>query len=132
MKDRLAFPLLLLCLAAAAVLARCSGPLVQTQLALGLWAAENNLWDEALYRWKKEVEAHPASAAAHNNLAVALEKKGLWEEARKEYEAALKLAPAHPRIKLNYQKFKDNLDSPVKDKEKDSEKEIKGADEKNI
>jgi Flp pilus assembly protein TadD len=118
----------LLCLAASLVAARCSRSVPENQLQLGIWAAENNLWGEALFRWKKEVEVRPRSAAAHNNLAVALEKNGQWEEARKEYELAVKLEPENAQIKMNYQKFKENLEPPDKDKDKD--KKEKGTDEK--
>jgi tetratricopeptide (TPR) repeat protein len=80
------------------------------QIRFGIWAAGHDLWDEAIFRWKKVLSQDPGSAAAHNNLAVAYEKKGLWEEARKEYEAALKLAPENAWVKLNFRKFKENLE----------------------
>ena len=79
------------------------------QIRFGVWAAGHDLWDEAIFRWKKVLGQDPRSAAAHNNLAVAYEKKGLWEDARKEYETALKLAPENAWVKLNFNKFKENL-----------------------
>jgi len=92
-------------------------------MRFGIWAAERNLWEEAVYRWKKVLAASPDSVAAHNNLAVAYEKKGLVEEARKEYETALKLAPDNAKVKFNYAKFKESLEAgdtvkPAKAKEK--------------
>ena len=63
----------------------CSRQLSQSQLNFGIEAAKKDLWDEAIFRWKKVLSTNPNSAAAHNNLAVAYEKKGLWEEAKKEY-----------------------------------------------
>lgn len=93
------------------------------QLRFGVWAAEHDLWNEAIFRWKKVLEQDPDSAAAHNNLAVAYEKKGLWEESRREYEIALKLAPENENIKLNYKRFKENLEPPEKPKkDKDDKK----------
>ncbi len=47
---------------------------------MGVWAAEHDMWDEAIFRWKKALEENPDAAILHNNLAVAYEKKGLWEE----------------------------------------------------
>jgi tetratricopeptide (TPR) repeat protein len=94
----------------------CVGPRLTDQIGFGIWAADNDLWDEAIFRWKKVLVHDPQSVAAHNNLAVAFEKKGLWEEARKEYEAALKLAPDNPWVKLNFKNFKDNLDPGKSDK----------------
>ncbi len=78
----------------------------QTQIGFGITAAENELWDEAIFRWKKALLENPSSAAAHNNLAVAYEKRGLWEEAKKEYELALQLDPNNDYIQSNYKKFK--------------------------
>jgi Flp pilus assembly protein TadD len=95
------------------------------QIRFGIWAAENELWDEAIFRWKKVLDQDPQSVAAHNNLAVAYEKKGLWDEARKEYETALKLAPENPWVKLNFKNFKENLEpgeSGRKDKKAEDEK----------
>jgi len=79
-------------------------------MTVGLWASRQQLWDEAIYRWRRALEADPRSAAAHNNLAVAYETKGLWEEARKEYEAALALAPQNSLIQSNFSRFKMNLE----------------------
>ena len=95
------------------------------QIRFGIWAADNDLWDEAIFRWKKVLSLDSRSVAAHNNLAVAYERKGLWEEARKEYETALKLAPENAWVRLNFNKFKENLEpgkSDRKDKETQDEK----------
>jgi tetratricopeptide (TPR) repeat protein len=107
------------------LLCGCAGPQHGDQIRFGIWAAENELWDEAIFRWKKVLDQDPQSAAAHNNLAVAYEKKGLWAEARKEYEAALKLAPENPWVKRNFEKFEDSLE-PGKSARKDES----GKDEK--
>ena len=96
----------------------CAGPRLKDQVGFGIWAADNDLWEEAIFRWKKVLAQDPQSVAAHNNLAVAYEKKGLWEDARKEYEAALKLAPGNSWVKLNFKNFKDNLE-PGKSNKKD-------------
>lgn len=98
------------------------------QVNFGIWAAEKELWDEAIFRWQKALLIDPGSVAAHNNLAVAYEKKGLWEEARREYEIALKLAPQNSWLKANYQSFKDNLE--VTDKAKEKGKKEAEKDEK--
>ena len=88
------------------------------QLRFGVWASQNNLWDEAIFRWKKTLQADPGSAAAHNNLGVAYEKKGLFEDALREYEAALKLAPNDKFVKSNYQNCKENIQAAAKEDEK--------------
>ncbi|OGD12622.1 MAG: hypothetical protein A2Y86_09795 [Candidatus Aminicenantes bacterium RBG_13_62_12] len=96
---------------AAILLAGCCSPSrTVDQMTIGLWASRQQLWDEAIYRWRRALEADPRSAAAHNNLAVAYETKGLWEEARKAYEAALALAPQNSLIQSNFSRFKQNLE----------------------
>ncbi|NIO49053.1 MAG: tetratricopeptide repeat protein [Candidatus Aminicenantes bacterium] len=94
----------------------CGRQLMDNQLTFGIQAARQDLWDEAIFRWKKVVLADPNSAAAHNNLAVAYEKKGLWEEANDEYEIALKLSPNNAHIKANYNNFMKNKEALNKDK----------------
>ena len=88
----------------------CSRPFIENQFLFGAEAARKDLWDEAIFRWKKVLVSDPQSAAAHNNLAVAYEKKGLWDEARKEYEIALTLNPDNKYIKSNFQNFQDHYD----------------------
>lgn len=107
------------------ILAGCHQNPVKTHLQIGVWAAQNDLWDEALFHWKKVLEIKPDSPAAHNNLAVAYEKKGLWEEALKEYEQALKLAPKNSYIESNLKKLKEKMksDSSAEPKKKEAGKE---------
>jgi tetratricopeptide (TPR) repeat protein len=96
---------------AAAVFSGCGGSFVKNQLRAGIWASEKDLWDEAAFRWKKVLSQDPNSVAAHNNLAVACEKRGLWDEAEKEYELASKLDPKNTQIKFNYDRFKENREA---------------------
>jgi len=83
----------------------CAPSMQTNQIRFGIKAAESNLWDEALFRWEKALEADPNDAAAYNNLGVAYERKGLWQEAEKAYLQALKLAPNNKYIKYNHQKL---------------------------
>jgi Tfp pilus assembly protein PilF len=105
------------------ILSSCSRSIQSNQIQFGIIAAQKGLWDEAVFRWKKVVRSSPDSAAAHNNLAVAYENKGQWEEANKEYEIALKLAPKNNYIKANFDNFKKNIVAREMDeKEKKDEK----------
>jgi Tfp pilus assembly protein PilF len=81
------------------------GDRIHDYLKFGIMVAQKDLWDEAIFQWKKVLKINPNNAAAHNNLAVAYEKKGLFEKAKEEYEKALKLAPNDYRIKSNYESF---------------------------
>jgi Tfp pilus assembly protein PilF len=107
--------LLLLLLPLILMLSGCSTLLRNNQLQFGIQAAQKDLWDEAIFRWKKALEVNPQSAAAYNNLAVAYEKKGMWDEAGEAYEAAIKIAPQNKYVNSNYEKFKDRLESPEKE-----------------
>jgi len=84
----------------------CARPAGPGPLEAGVTAAREDRWDEAVRYWTTALERDPGSAAAHNNLAVALEKKGDWDGARREYEAALRLAPDSSEIKVNYESFR--------------------------
>jgi Tfp pilus assembly protein PilF len=96
--------------------AACRLPLASRTLMNGVTAARADSWDEAVILWKNALAQNPGSAAAHNNLAIAYEKKGAWEEARKEYEAALGLVPDNPTIKDNFERFKSRREAARTDK----------------
>jgi tetratricopeptide (TPR) repeat protein len=116
--------LLLLLIPTVLILSGCSGLTRNNQLTFGIQVAQKNLWDEAIFRWKKFLEIKPNSAAAYNNLAVAYEKKGFWDEAEEAYESALRLNPDNKYIKSNYQNFKDRF-KPEEKKETEKKKNEK-------
>jgi len=87
----------------------CASMTPRDQMKFGIEAARHQLWDEAIFRWKKILQDNPGSASALNNLAVAYEQKGLPEAAEKAYLEALKLDPENDRIQSNFNKFKKNL-----------------------
>jgi Flp pilus assembly protein TadD len=69
--------------------------------------AQLGLWKEAMYRWSKAVELDPESARARNNLAVAYEQMGEFDQANQEYERALELEPNNIYIRQNYELFRE-------------------------
>jgi Flp pilus assembly protein TadD len=79
----------------------------KAQVEFGIVAAQRELWKEALYRWQRAVEIDPTYAAAYNNLAIAYEHEGKFEEARKAYEKAVELEPQNQLIQQNYDLFKE-------------------------
>jgi tetratricopeptide (TPR) repeat protein len=100
------FSVVVVLLAPAAASAQDRGKSKQ-QVEFGIKVAQNNLWNEALYRWQKAVELDPTYAAAWNNLAIAYEHEGKFEEAKKAYERALELDPKNLMIRQNYDLFKE-------------------------
>jgi tetratricopeptide (TPR) repeat protein len=119
--------LLLLAAGCALFLGGCASAGAPDQLKFGLWAAERNLWDEAIFRWQKVLAAEPSSVAAYNNLGVAYEKKARWDKARAAYEAALKIDPKNTYVKTNFDRFKEQQEALKKEEEKEKEK-VKAAE----
>src|SRR3954454_10142269 len=76
-----------------------------TQQDFGVEMARMNLWREAQFRFRRAVELNPADAMAHNNLAVAFEANGDFDDALKEYREALRLDRSNSYIQKNYSRF---------------------------
>jgi hypothetical protein len=76
-----------------------------TQDNFGVQMAQMNLWREAMFRFKRAVELNPGDAMAHNNLAVAYEANGDFDNAAKEYREALKLDRGNSYIQKNYSRY---------------------------
>ena len=84
------------------------------QVEFGIKVAQNGLWREALYRWERAVELDSTYAEAWNNLAIAYEQAGRFDDARKAYERAIKLDPENVLIQQNYDLFKEINDRTQK------------------
>jgi len=84
------------------------------QVEFGIKVAQTGLWREAQYRWERAVELDPTYAEAWNNLAIAYEHSGKFDDARKAYETALKLDPKNTLIRQNYDLFKEINDRTQK------------------
>lgn len=100
-----------LVLAGLIALSACARPPVRISLDAGIEAARAEDWEAAVRFWTEAVAKDPRSAAAHNNLAVAYEKRGDWEAAGQEYQEALRLDPDNRRIRTNYESFRARLDA---------------------
>src|SRR5215208_4387397 len=77
----------------------------ETQKQFGVRMARMNLWREAMFRFKRAVTINPEDAMAHNNLAIAYEANGDFDNAAKEYREALRLDRANQYIQKNYSRF---------------------------
>jgi Flp pilus assembly protein TadD len=106
MRRLISFSVVILLTAATAARAQDRGA-SREQIEFGIKVAQLNLWNEALYRWQKATELDPTYAAAWNNLAIAYEHEGKFDEAKKAYEKALQLEPKNLMIRQNYDLFKE-------------------------
>lgn len=82
----------------------------RAQVEFGIKVAQKKLWREATYRFEKAVELDPTYPAAWNNLAIAYEEQGKFDEANKAYTKAVELDPDNILIRQNYDLFKEIYD----------------------
>jgi Tfp pilus assembly protein PilF len=87
----------------------------ETQRRFGVQMAKMNLWREAMFRFRRAVEMNPSDAQAYNNLAVAYEANGDFDNAAKAYREALRLDRNNQFIAKNYSRF---VEFTTKDKKR--------------
>jgi Flp pilus assembly protein TadD len=110
-------------LASIGGLAGCSGNTVthgpDDQLSFGVQMARQGLWSEALFRFERARSVDPNNPKVLNNVAVALEAAGRYDEALETYRKALELAPGNRDLRDNYARFSDFYESfrPVEEGE---------------
>lgn len=75
------------------------------QLQFGVEMARRGLWSEALFRFRRADLEDPGNPRILNNLAVAHEAVGQFDEAMELYQRAVKLDPANAELKRNYARF---------------------------
>ena len=75
------------------------------QLSFGVKMARRGLWSEALFRFQQAAAIEPANARVLNNLAVAFEASGEFDQALESYQKALQLDPGSRELKQNYTRF---------------------------
>lgn len=94
---------------AVLLIAACSSSAPQasakSQLSFGAQMAQRGLWNEALFRFRQAEQLGSSNPRVWNNLAVAYEATGNYDEALKSYRKALELAPGDLEIKRNYSRF---------------------------
>jgi tetratricopeptide (TPR) repeat protein len=79
----------------------------EEQVEFGYKAARRGYWQEALDRFEAADELTPKQARILNNIAVALEANGRFDEARTTYRAALALDPANRSVRRNLERFEE-------------------------
>ncbi len=81
------------------------GETAKAQIAFGVNMARRQLWNEALFRFQQAAKLDPSNPRVYNNLAVACEATGRFDEALEYYRQALRLAPSDRTVKGNYSRF---------------------------
>ena len=80
-------------------------PTAGAQMEFGVQMARRGLWSEALFRFKQAEKIQPNDAKTLNNLAVAYEAVGQFEQALEYYQKALRASPSSRDLKKNYSRF---------------------------
>lgn len=75
------------------------------QLDFGVEMAQRGLWSEALFRFRQAERHNPGNARILNNMAVAYEALGQFEQALEYYQSAIKADPVNRDLKRNYSRF---------------------------
>ena len=95
------------------VLSGCAGSRDATQTEaynrFAIKAAQAQLWNEAVFRWKQVINIDPEDSKAHNNLGVAYEALGNMDEAIASYQRAAELEPNNKYYRLNYRRCRIHL-----------------------
>jgi tetratricopeptide (TPR) repeat protein len=77
-------------------------PLILLTLIFSCWTIEaNSVWSDSLGFWGATVKKSPNKARPHNNLGVIYERKGMLDEAVKEYKTALAIKPNYATAHCN-------------------------------
>lgn len=93
------------CGSSAPAPAKTAAPTTKTQLEFGVEMAQRGLWSEALFRFRQAQAQRPDDPRVLNNLAIAHEALGQFEEALQDYQDALKADPNNRDLRRNYSRF---------------------------
>ncbi|MEM8961136.1 MAG: tetratricopeptide repeat protein [Acidobacteriota bacterium] len=77
----------------------------EQQLDFGTKMARRGLWSEALFRFRQAERLRGPDARILNNIAVAHEALGQFDEALEAYQKAVEKAPGNPELRRNYTRF---------------------------
>lgn len=114
MNTRNLLRLLAACTAAAAIVS--SGTAIagnpdkkeaRAEMKFGFQAAKRGYWQEALMRFERANELTPDQPRVLNNIAVAQEATGRFEQALLTYQTALTIDPGNQALNRNYARFQE-------------------------
>jgi tetratricopeptide (TPR) repeat protein len=87
--------------------------MAKQEMRIGYKAARRGYWLEALHRFENANEYTPNQPRILNNIAVAMEASGRFEEALVTYESAMVVAPKDRVLRSNYSRFKEFYETMV-------------------
>ena len=104
--------------AVALIFGACAsgGPPAQAheEMREGVRAAQRGYWQEALFRFQNARKLEPADFEVLNNVAVALEALGRYDEALAAYKQALQGGSKSTSLRRNYARFAEFYSSYAK------------------
>jgi tetratricopeptide (TPR) repeat protein len=106
---------------APAVLSAQRPPNAKQQIDFGVEMAQRGLWNEALFRFRQAERLSPEEVSVLNNIAVAYEALGQFDEALRSYQRALRVDPNSRELKRNYARFAEFYQAFQASREKDAE-----------
>jgi len=116
----LLLPALMACSGNGSKSVATGGPSLNTEVDFGVAMAKRGLWAEALFRFQQADMERPNDAEILNNLAVAYEAVGQFDEALEAYKRGLQAGPSNRELKRNYSAFIAFYQSYKPDAEADS------------
>jgi tetratricopeptide (TPR) repeat protein len=78
---------------------------VESDVEFGIKMAQRGLWKEALFRFQQADLQHPNNGKLLNNMAVAYEAVGAYDQALETYKRALQANSSDRDLKHNYSRF---------------------------
>jgi len=108
---------------ACASAARDTARRASDEMEAGYKAARRGYWQEALLRFERANVMKPQQGRILNNLAVALEAVGRYDEARATYETGLRIDPGDRNLKRNNERFKEVYASLIAEPDEGADKQ---------
>lgn len=102
-------------------------PSADQQLKFGVEMARRGLWSEALFRFRQANRLDPGNPRILNNMAVAYEATGQFEEALELYRSALERHPNDRELRRNFTRFIEFYQSYKPEGEGDNDGDGEGA-----
>jgi len=108
------------------------GPSLNSEVDFGVSMAKRGLWAEALFRFQQADMDRPNDSEILNNMAVAYEAVGQFDEALETYKRALQAGPTNSDLKRNYSAFIAFYQSYRPDADPDAETDVNETEDSEL